>query len=291
MNYENAIFYNENSAAKLGWTPQWFGEEEFDEELCDAIYEFQQEYGLVADGMCGSNTFRRIFSQREAEISQPESGSAKYDNSIVYNGEHFPINWTKVILWDETNGLPSKAGHHRKHVGEPRDIKFFVNHWDVCITSKTCHKVLTKRGISVHFMIDWDGTIYQSLDMQHIGWHAGGRNWNNWSVGVEICNPYYTKYQNWYEKRGVTRPVITDAEVHGTTLEPHLGFFPMQLEALRELSLAVHHATGIPLQTPDSKTVYDPVVNGEYRGFISHFHLTRRKIDCAGLDIDDIINN
>ena len=31
------IFYNEGSAAKLGWDPSWFGVKDFDEDLIDAI--------------------------------------------------------------------------------------------------------------------------------------------------------------------------------------------------------------------------------------------------------------
>lgn len=291
MNYENAIFYNESSAAKLGWSPQWFGCTHFDEELCDSISNFQNSYGLVGDGMCGANTFRRIFNERESEISTHEPVAPSDGNHIVFNSEHYPIDWRQVVCWDEPQGLQSYSSHHRREVGEPRDIRMFVNHWDVCLTSKICHKVLSKRGISVHFLIDWDGTIYQTMDMQHVAWHAGGRNWNNWSVGVEICNPYYEQYQEWYEKRGVSRPIVEDAECHGTPLERHLGFFAVQLEALRALSMAVHAAAGVPLVTPDTTTVYPPAVSGEFRGFISHYHLTHRKIDCAGLKINEIIRN
>ena len=31
------VFYNEGSAAKLGGTPEWFGCDDFDEDLIDAI--------------------------------------------------------------------------------------------------------------------------------------------------------------------------------------------------------------------------------------------------------------
>ena len=57
--------------------------------------------------------------------------------------------------------------------------------------STQCQKVLDKRGISVHFLIDNDGTIYQTLDLQHAAFHAG--KVNRKSVGVEISNAYYPK--------------------------------------------------------------------------------------------------
>lgn len=63
----------------------------------------------------------------------------------------------------------------------------FVIHYDVCGTSKTCFKVLhDNRGLSVHFLLDLDGTIYQTLDVKEAAWHATIAN--NRSVGIEIAN-------------------------------------------------------------------------------------------------------
>ena len=47
------IFYNEASAEKLGWTPEWFGCKEFDEDLVKAIKNWQKENKITADGLCG----------------------------------------------------------------------------------------------------------------------------------------------------------------------------------------------------------------------------------------------
>jgi N-acetylmuramoyl-L-alanine amidase len=62
----------------------------------------------------------------------------------------------------------------------------FVLHYDVSGTSRTCFRVLhDMRGLSVHFMIDIDGTIYQTLDVKERAWHAAEAN--DRSVGVEIA--------------------------------------------------------------------------------------------------------
>ena len=50
------VFYNEGSAAKLGWTPDWFGCDDFDEDLINAIMKFQKEHNLTADGLMGPTT-------------------------------------------------------------------------------------------------------------------------------------------------------------------------------------------------------------------------------------------
>jgi N-acetyl-anhydromuramyl-L-alanine amidase AmpD len=63
----------------------------------------------------------------------------------------------------------------------------FVIHYDVCGTSRRCFEVLQdKRGLSVHFMLDLDGTLYQTLDLKERAWHATIAN--SRSVGIEIAN-------------------------------------------------------------------------------------------------------
>ncbi len=63
----------------------------------------------------------------------------------------------------------------------------FVLHYDVCGTSRRCFTVLhDRRGLSVHFLLDVDGTVYQTLDLKERAWHATVSNTR--SVGVEIAN-------------------------------------------------------------------------------------------------------
>lgn len=286
-------FYNEASAKKLGWAPSWFGEKYFDDKLVRAIKKWQKAHSIAADGLCGPMTFRRLWTERQAEIDDHKPADCHYSNYIVYNGEFHPIEWDKFVLWSEKGGLESKPGHYYDYSGRPkRKIRYFVNHWDVCLSSTSCQNVLDKRGISVHFLIDNDGTIYQTLDMQHAAWHAGSARTNRPSVGVEISNAYYTKYQDRYVKSGFDpRPIIDDAWVHGSKLDPFLGFYPAQIEAVKALWRAINSATGIPYETPlnqfgKTSTKYEQdVAYGNYTGFVSHYHVSKAKIDCAGLDL------
>lgn len=63
----------------------------------------------------------------------------------------------------------------------------FVIHYDAAGTSRQCFKVLhDRRGLSVHFMLDLDGTIYQTLDVKERAWHATTSN--DRSIGIEIAN-------------------------------------------------------------------------------------------------------
>ena len=289
------VFYNKSSADSLGWDPDWFGVKHHDEKLVSAIRKWQKDRGLTADGLCGPTTYRRVWTERDAEISDyiytcPKEKDQSY---IICNGKPQTINWPKVVLWDESEGFKSKTGTYYDYSGKKdREVKMFVNHWDVCLSSQSCAKVLNNRGISVHFLIDNDGTIYQMLDTQHGAWHAGSVN--SCSIGVEITNAYYTKYQSWYIKNGFgERPIVNDAKCHGRNMDSFLDFYPIQIDALKALWLAIHQRYGIPLEAPESgednfMTSREHVADVErkrFKGFVSHYHQSKRKIDCANLDI------
>jgi N-acetyl-anhydromuramyl-L-alanine amidase AmpD len=84
----------------------------------------------------------------------------------------------------------------------------FVIHYDVAGTSRQCFATLQDyRGLSVHFMLDVDGTIYQTLDLKERAWHATKAN--SRSIGIEIANigayparmdPKKDPLNRWYEK-------------------------------------------------------------------------------------------
>ncbi|HYC77556.1 MAG TPA: peptidoglycan recognition family protein, partial [Planctomycetota bacterium] len=68
-----------------------------------------------------------------------------------------------------------------------RRITQFVVHYDAVGSSERCFRALhDQRGLSVHFMLDLDGTIWQTLDVKERASHAGAAN--DRSVGVEIAN-------------------------------------------------------------------------------------------------------
>ncbi|WP_165219003.1 N-acetylmuramoyl-L-alanine amidase [Aquisphaera insulae] len=90
----------------------------------------------------------------------------------------------------------------------------FVIHYDVCGTSRRCFEVLHDlRGLSVHFMLDADGTIYQTLDLKEQAWHATIAN--SRSIGIEIANigaypPAHSKtLEQWYRAGDDGKTILT----------------------------------------------------------------------------------
>ena len=99
---------------------------------------------------------------------------------------------------------------------------------------------------------------------------------------------------SWIEL-GEERPVVRNAVVHGKKMKPFTDFYPVQIEALKALMKAVHNATGIPYKAPLNRSgetntgVSKKCAEGKFEGFINHLNLTKRKIDCAHLDLKAIM--
>ena len=289
----SSIQYNIKSSKDLGWKPEWFGASDFDNDLVSKIKDFQKSKRVSDDGMCGPGTFRLIYAERISNLEFDKETHDNADRSIIFKGEEVDIEWDKVVRWIDDDGYKLT---NSPAIDFDRDIKTFVTHWDVCLSSKSCVNVLNKKGIHVHFCIDNDGTIYQLADMAAICYHAGGRSWNKSSIGVEISNAFYPKYQKFYIKNGFgERPIATDSHVNGRKVQDHLDFYPVQIEALKALYSAINVAVGIPLEAPMengkySYGVHDDCAENKFRGFISHHHLTKRKMDCCNINIDEILS-
>jgi len=198
-----------------------------------------------------------------------------------------------------------------------QQVDLFVYHYDACGTSARCFKVLHDlRGLSVHFMLDLDGTIYQTLDLKERAWHAG--NANDRCIGVEIANigAYREEKREtldqWYALDEDGWPYVTfplDLDV----METHLrtpGFIARparkqlisgtingrrlyqydytneQYEALIKLTAAIHRIfPRIPLRVPRNPDgsirmdVLPPDELREFSGFLGHQHLIKVKVD------------
>jgi N-acetyl-anhydromuramyl-L-alanine amidase AmpD len=202
------------------------------------------------------------------------------------------------------------AWQHGWSLDRLRDhVDLFVLHYDVCCTSRRCFEVLhDERHLSVHFMLDLDGTIYQTLDLKERAWHAGSAN--DRSVGVEIANiGAYKSHQpleKWYTRDADGRPRVTlppawgngglrsarparsdpvHGAIHGQEYQQY-DFTPEQYAALAKLTATLTRVLPrVRLEFPrDAAGAVLPRVLSEaelqaFSGVLGHYHLTKQKID------------
>lgn len=235
--------------------------------------------------------------EAELVLKEPPRSIAKKQVKYIWcDGEKYPIEWGKVVTYREEPkwSLPSK--NMKPHVSD-RNVEQFVVHWDGCLSSKMCHKVLEGRGLSVHFCIDNDGTIIQLMDTNNIAWHARGVNTT--SIGVEVSSAVYTKYAKKYKPR---RPVWENVECHGEQVGPILGFTDEQVKALKVLAKTICERYKIPLRVPENEKgeLIKGVIKASekhpkgwraFKGVMAHYHLNKNKTDPAGLDLKEVVNN
>jgi len=185
-----------------------------------------------------------------------------------------------------------------------------VVHYDASWTSENCFRVLHDvRGLSCHFLLDVDGTLYQTLDVVERARHAGAAN--DRSIGIEIAHPgpleltpalaeHYRR-----DAKGVrfdlgprasqvrtpgfvvrpARPALVRGEVQGRVYTQY-DFTDAQYETLARLLAALHRALpGIALRAPvdgQGRLVNRVLPDAEreaFRGVLGHFHVSRRKQD------------
>lgn len=189
----------------------------------------------------------------------------------------------------------------------------FVIHYDVCGTSRACFRVLHDvRGLSVHFLLDVDGTIYQTLDLKERAWHATKANTR--SIGIEIANigayppDNLGTLERWYTRDTggarivfpgqadtgvrtagfVARPArdqMIVGGIQGQTLAQY-DLTDAQYEALIHLTAALteifpemacdypRDAGGLVLTSVLSDEEW-----GRYQGLLGHYHVQQNKID------------
>jgi len=202
---------------------------------------------------------------------------------IVVNGRRVDAG-TRVVLWTDPGGYRATDFGTRKG----GDVHQVVLHYDAAGTSAQCFKVLELRGLSVHFMVDLDGTVYQTCDTSARAYHAG--TFNDGSVGIEIANvgAYADRAELdrlWPIPPGVARPARVPlparpgplrGRIQGTDLWQQ-DYTAEQYEALGHLVAALCGALDIPATAPrEAGVLRDPA---SWRGIVGHYHLTTAKLD------------
>jgi N-acetyl-anhydromuramyl-L-alanine amidase AmpD len=254
----------------------------------------------------------------------PPSGRG---DEIIVAGRRFAIG-TRVVTWLDQGGYDGhaktpvpRAGHSWPPAGDElaalqRSVDQFVLHYDGSGLSRLCFNTLQERRLSVHFLLDVDGTIYQTLDLRERASHATIAN--DRSIGVEIANlgAYPEKgreraiLDEWYrtDARGnavmrvpakvkqtgirtpgfVARPVrpkLVSGTVQGQRLVQY-DFTAEQYAALAKLTAALGRVfPNLTLDYPhgqDGRLIAQALSAGKfagYRGVLGHFHVQTNKVD------------
>jgi N-acetylmuramoyl-L-alanine amidase len=253
-----------------------------------------------------------------AWAADPAVGGGGVGRSIVVAGQMVDVG-RPVVLWSDPQGFDgyqtrcidqtaggcchiesqrygARKGLKERTLEELQKLIFqFVLHFDGCVNSRSCFKSMHNRvrpgggtgcGLSAHFMIDADGTIYQTMDLVERAYHAEIANTG--SVGVEICNRGRVDRSEWprlppeYRTRP-TRTVVVNGESHEA-----YDFRPEQYESIVAVTRTLLRLfPRIKPEVPEQNgavimdTLPDPLA---FSGVIGHYHVERKKWDPGALD-------
>ncbi|MEP6651879.1 MAG: N-acetylmuramoyl-L-alanine amidase [Myxococcales bacterium] len=249
----------------------------------------------------------------------PLSSTPSPHSSIIIAGQPFEVG-RPVVLWSDPQGFDAYQTHcidqsggcceiesqrfgARKDVSKRtldelrRVVSQLVLHFDGCVNSRSCFKSMHNRprpggapgcGLSAHFMIDADGTIYQTLDLVERAYHAEAAN--SGSVGVELCNRGRVDRNEWVKlppdyRTRPTRDVVINGEHHEA-----YEFRPEQYDSIVALTrtlLRVFPRIKPVIPEKDGQPIMDTLADPlSFAGIVGHLHVDsqRQKWDPGALD-------
>ena len=173
-------------------------------------------------------------------------------------------------------------------------IRQFVVHHDGCNSSDMAFAVMqNERGLSCHFLIDNDGTIFQTIDLALAAYHAA--EWNFGSIGVEMCNRGDVALdKNYYAsgKHGPTRKDVA-CRINGHTFLAW-EFTAAQMTSFQQLARGLQrYLPNIPAEYPQSSPgvqhwgTLPQRDSFAFSGYIGHYHLTGQKWDPGPFDFKE----
>jgi N-acetyl-anhydromuramyl-L-alanine amidase AmpD len=268
---------------------------------------------------------RRIdLAQLDDDVSAPRR-TIKQDNapsnareSLIAGGQRIDVPGAKIVTFEEDRSLDFARLEHwdlnRSYVYQRRNAKkqpvetlidaqdvvdMVVIHADITTTSRACFNVLKSRGFSTHFMVDWDGTIYQSTDAAKKAIHAASDyidNVNNRAIGIDV-NCLQNNYARSPELEARDRATLASQfgrdgmrrtsetiEINGVPWRS-LGYTDVQYDALIKLLAGLSKAfPKLKLAAPiDERGEILWQVPAEFDleriGIYGHMHLTAQKFD------------
>jgi N-acetyl-anhydromuramyl-L-alanine amidase AmpD len=244
------------------------------------------------------------FRESDFEDSQPHLDSPRTPNRYDIRTNHLTADQLERVRgggWD----LPTLQSN----------VDQFVLHFDVAGISRNCFNTLQdRRDLSIHFMCDLDGTIYQTLDLKERARHATIAN--SRSVGIEIANMgcYAENARDplaeWYRKEPDGRTIITIPERFGSSPERtrhfagrparremivgevqrsqyrQYDFTPQQYKALARLTAALcaifPRITCDYPRDADGRLMTHKLPSDElqnFHGVLGHYHIQTNKVD------------
>ena len=165
-------------------------------------------------------------------------------------------------------------------------------HHDVTTNAVDTYNVLCTRGLSTHFVVNYDGALYQFMDCYHVAWATGDNNAH--SIAIDMNNPVYPELRDSDPAAGMRD--IYQGKINNS-VKTMLGYTEPQYETIIALIKALITEVQIPGEAPwiplpeVANNCFPPISEtGEvinrllkdsigFHGFLGHYHCSANKWD------------
>lgn len=270
---QRAQLLNIYYSRRLGWSLPSDIKDAGSGDCAAWVADQQRDSGVLrVDGILGPKTWAYL---RGSKWNPPLC------NHLIVNGTKISTP-LPVVSFEHPEGL-SFIEHSGWDERQEKAVDTLVLHWDGCRSSHDCFHVLMYRNLSVHLLLDGDGTLYQCLDLVEArAWHA--RSYNERSIGIEIQNPWRAgKDLREFDQDLLStgRKIVKEQLPHSNQLWEHLDFTDAQKSALQVWVPFLCNSLGISLRLP--RTSNGDVPTGlcapSFSGVCGHYHLQTDKVD------------
>ncbi len=195
--------------------------------------------------------------------------------------------------------------YYKERKVAPDEVDLVVLHDTHTLTAREAFVGFLASGASSHFAIDWDGTVYQLLDLAYEANHSQRADIDARSIAIDLVNPVELGSGPGLPPEATTeggadasapgrpvpeRPVSDFVRLQRGDEIQQWGYTAAQFASLTRLLKALARACpSVPLQLPKGDAGRVPRAlwpeAGTFRGVLGHLHLALRSLDPgAGFD-------
>ena len=245
-----------------------------------AVKKFQQDNGLVADGVVGKQTLNMLSSKNlDSDLTSVVIPKLDIENYYLNKNQYLTGKYSNDYIV-----LHHTAGHDN-----PKQV---VDCWNTDALGKVATEYVLGGLNSVNGRSTYDGKIIRTYPEGCQGYHigkSGSSYMNTHSVGIEICNIGWAKNGKSY-----VGSVIQPNQIV-TLKEPFRGYTQWQrytdkqIESLKQLLLYIANRDNIDLHTGLYQWIKkegakafefkEDAYYGKVKGMVTHGNIRKDKFD------------
>ena len=282
--------------------------------LDSARQAFNKALALAPDHPEARAGVSAVAQTRTKQIRTPDrrAGSIEISGDKVWldlaiNGQQFRYEEERkrreaarrIAVDPDSSPLPRWYGHrttdggvriaHTARDKVTRALRLVVLHDSMSTTAREAFVKHVARGTSAHFTVDYDGTVFQNLDLAHQASREEPLNVDRKSIVIELVNPVDLTEAPLPEgaSEGLVRPRSAVREIQGEQLR-HWGYTDPQRQSLGKLVVALtrvlpHIDPSVPRDA--AGRVPMQFLGANAKGIVGHLHVSPAAHDPgAGLD-------